>query len=90
MESPEIIHNRLKKRLNQILTAQREYAVMKLERTLTNIQLPPGLPEGTQAVLETLMESILETTNTSLTLYADSILTVVAEELSRRDLETRE
>jgi hypothetical protein len=84
VESPEIIHNRLKKRLNQVLTSEREYAVLKLQRKLTDIQLPPGLPEGSKEVFETLMESILETTNTSLTMYADAILTVVAEEFSDR------
>ena len=81
MESPEVIHNRLKKRLTEILTAEREYAVMKLQRKLNNITIPPNFPEGSKELFETFMESILETTNTSLTIYADALLTVVAEEL---------
>jgi hypothetical protein len=82
MDSAEIIHDRLKKRLNALLRHDREYAVMKLERTLQNITLPAGFPPGASAVLEGLMESILETTNMSLKLYADGILTVLAEELA--------
>jgi hypothetical protein len=82
MVTPERLHDRMKKRMNWILTQQREYAVMKLSRRLKNIALPPGFPEGSQAVLEELMESILETTNTSLMTYADALLTVMAEELA--------
>lgn len=81
-ESAEIIHNRMKKKLNRIIHDQREYAILKLQRRLNNIPLPPGFPEGMDKILEEMMASILETSNTSLMQYADTILTVVSEELA--------